>query len=126
MDKLQEQLIDAHRSVQEIDSILDNVGEHINFKACDKRVIEDYAILNANLPLVKAALEDILDLSGIIVTTDITPSGTPFTRYLEDAQFNKAQEKARLEAEERTKKEELEKSDGKSDEGRKHIPDNEE
>ena len=125
MDKLQEQLIDAHRSVQDIATMLDNVGEHINFKHCDKRVIEDYAILNANLPLVKAAIEDILDLSGIIVTTDITSSGTPYVRYLENACFNKEQEKARLEAEERTKKE-LEESDGKSDENRKHIPDNEE
>jgi len=125
MDKLQEQLIDAHRSVQEIGSILDNVGEHINFKACDKRVIEDYAILNANLPIIKAAIEDILDLSGIITTTDITSSGTPFVRYLEDVCFNKEQEKARLEAEERTKKE-LEKSDGKSDENTTGRPKNEE
>lgn len=125
MDKLQEKLIDAHRCVQEIDSILDNVGKHINFKDCDKKIVQDYAILSVNLPLVRAAIEDILEVSGIITTTDITSSGTPFVRYLEDAQFNKAQEKARLEAEERTKKE-LEKSDGKSDEGRKHIPDNEE
>ena len=117
MDKLQEQLIDAHRSVQDIGNMLDNVGEHINFKYCDKRIIEDYAILNANLPLVKAAIEDILDLSGIIVTTDITSSGTPYVRYLENACFNKEQEKARLEAEERTKKE-LESNDGKSDEGK--------
>lgn len=123
MDKLQEQLIDAHRSVQEIGSILDNVGEHINFKACDKRVIEDYAILNANLPLIKAAIEDILDLSGIIVTTDITSSGTPYVRYLENACFNKEQEKARLEAEERTKKE-LESDDGKSDENKTRQPSN--
>ena len=123
MDKLQEQLIDAHRRVQEIDSILDNVGEHINFKDCDKRIIQDYAILSVNLPLVKAAIEDILEVSGVVVTTDITSSGTPFVRYLEDARFNKAQENARLEAEERTKKE-LEKSDGKSDQGTKHQPDN--
>ena len=123
MDKLQEQLIDAHRCVQEIGSILDNVGEHINFKNCNKRIIADYAILDANLPIIKAALEDILDVSGVVVTTDITPSGTPYVRYLEDAQFNKEQEKARLEAEERTKKE-LEKSDGKSDGDTKHQPDN--
>ena len=125
MDKLQEQLIDAHRSVQGISSALDSVAEDIDFKNCHKRIIENYAILNANLPLVKAAIEDILDLSGIIVTTDITSSGTPYVRYLENACFNKEQEKARLEAEERTKKE-LEESDGKSDENRKHIPDNEE
>lgn len=126
MDSVQEKLIDAHRSVQEIGSILDNVGEHINFKACDKRIVEDYAIINANLPLIKAALDDILDVSGVIVTTDITPSGTPYVRYLEDAQFNDAQEKARLEAEERTKKE-LEKSNvGISDGDRKDIPNNEE
>jgi hypothetical protein len=125
MDKLQEKLIDAHRSVQDIGTILDIVAEHINFKACDKKLIEDYAILNANLPLVKAALEDILDVSGIIVTTDITSSGTPFVRYLEDAQFNKAQEKACLEAEQRTKKE-LDSNIGKSNEDRKDIPNNEE
>lgn len=105
MDKLQQKLIDVHICVQEIDNILDSVGEHINFKACDKRIIEDYAIINANLPLIKVAIEDILDLSGIITTTDITSSGVPFVRYLEDAQFNSAQENARLEAEERTKKE---------------------
>lgn len=126
MDRIQEQLIDAHRSVQEIGSILDNAGEHINFKACDRRIVEDYAILNANLPLIKAAIEDILDLTGIIVTTDITSSGTPYVRYLENACFNKEQEKARLEAEERTKRE-LEKSNvGKSDGDRKDIPNNEE
>ena len=125
MDKLQEQLIDAHRRVQEIDIILDSVAEHINFKDCHKTIIESYAVLNANLPLVKAALENILDLSGIIVTTDITSSGTRFVRYLEDAQFNKAQEKERLEAEERTKKE-LEKSDGKSDENTTGRPSNQE
>ncbi len=125
MDKLQEQLIDAHRCVQEIGSILDNVGEDINFKNCHKRIVEDYAILNANLPLVKAAIEDILDFSGIVVTTDITSSGTPFVRYLEDAQFNEAQEKARLEAEQRTKKE-LDSNIGKSNEDRKDIPNNEE
>lgn len=125
MDKLQERLIDAHKSIQEIGIILDSVREHINFKACDKRIVEDYAVLNANLPLVKAAIEDILDVSGIIVTTDITSSGTPFVRYLEDACFNKEQEKARLEAEERTK-EELETNDGKSDGNRKDIPKNEE
>lgn len=112
MDKLQEKLIDAHRSVQEINYILDSVAEHINFKACDKTIIENYAILNANLPIVKNALENILDICGIIVTTDIIPSGTLFTRYLEDAHFNDAQEKARLEAEERTKKE------SESDEGK--------
>ncbi len=125
MDKLQEKLIDAHRSVQDIGTILDIVAEHINFKACDKKLIEDYAILNANLPLVKAALEDILDVSGIIVTTDITSSGTPFVRYLEDAQFNEAQEKALLEAEQRTKKE-LNSNIGNSNEDRKDIPNNEE
>lgn len=125
MDKLQEQLIDAHKSVQAIGSILDNVAEHINFKECDKKVIEDYAILNANLPLIKAAIEDILDLSGIITTTDITSSVTPFVRYLEDAQFNKEQEKARLEAEERTKRE-SECNDGKSDGNRRDQPINEE
>ena len=125
MDKLQERLIDAHKSVQEIGIILDSVREHINFKNCDKRIVEDYAVLNANLPLVKAAIEDILDISGIIVTTDITDSGIPFVRYLEDAHFNDAQEKARLEAEERTKKE-LEKSDGKSDENKTDQPSNKE
>ncbi len=125
MDKLQEQLIDAHRCVQEIGSILDNVGEDINFKNCHKRIVEDYAILNANLPLIKAALEDILDFSGIVVTTDITSSGTPFVRYLEDAQFNEAQEKALLEAEQRTKKE-LNSNIGNSNEDRKDIPNNEE
>lgn len=125
MDKLQEQLIDAHRSVQKIGSILDNVGEHINFKTCDKRLIEDYAILNVNLPIIKAALEDILDVSGVITTTDITSSGVPFVRYLEDAQFNSAQENARIRAEERTKKE-LESNDGKSDGDMKQKPDNEE
>lgn len=110
MDKLQELLIDAHRNVQEIDNILDNVATHINFKNCHKKIIEDYAVLNANLPLVKAALEDILDFSGIITTSDITSSGTPFVRYLEDAKFNHEQEDARIRAEERIKKE-LEKSD---------------
>lgn len=112
MDKLQEKLIDAHRSVQEINIILDSVAEHINFKNCDRRIIENYTIINANLPLVKAALENILDVSGIIVTTDITDSGIPFVRYLEDAHFNDAQEKIRLQAEEHTKKE------SESDEGR--------
>ena len=116
MDKLQERLIDAHKSVQEIGIILDSVREHINFKNCDKRIVEDYAVLNANLPLVKAAIEDILDISGIIVTTDITDSGIPFVRYLEDAHFNDAQEKARLEAEERTKKE-LESDEGRPGNG---------
>ena len=65
MNRLQEKLVDAHRSAQEIDIILDSVAEHINFKDCDKRIVEDYAILSANLPLVKAALEDILDTCGI-------------------------------------------------------------
>ena len=125
MDKPQEQLIDAHRCIQEIGSILDNVGEDIDFKNCHKRIVEDYAILNANLPLIKAALEDILDFSGIVVTTDITDSGIPFVRYLEDAHFNDAQEKIRLEAEERTKKE-LEKSDGKSGEDTTRQPSNQE
>lgn len=125
MDRLQEQLVDAHRSVKEIDNILDNVAEHINFKNCDKRIIEDYAILSANLPLVKATLEDILDVCGIIVTTDITSSGTPYVRYLEDANYNPVQENARLEAEERTKKE-LESNDGKSDDGIPCKPSNQE
>ena len=125
MDRLQQELIDAHRSAQKIDNILDSVAEHINFKDCDKRIVEDYAILSANLPIVKAALEDILDVSGIIVTTDITDSGIPFVRYLEDAHFNDAQEKIRLEAEERTKKE-LEKSDGKSGEDTTRQPSNQE
>ena len=125
MDRLQEQLIDAHKSVQVIDSIFDSVAEHINFKHCDKRIVEDYAILNTNLPLVKAALEDILDTCGIVVTTDITPSGTSFIRYLEDAQFNPAQEDSRLEAEERTKKE-LEANNRKSDELTPRKPSNQE
>lgn len=125
MDKPQEQLIDAHRCIQEIGSILDNVGEDIDFKNCHKRIVEDYAILNANLPLIKAALEDILDFSGIVVTTDITSSGVPFVRYLEDASFNDAQEKARLDVKERIKKE-LEKSEGKSDENKTGQPSNEE
>lgn len=124
MDRLQEQLVDAHRSVQEIYSILDSVAEHINFKSCDKRIIEDYAILNANLPIIRAALENILDVSGVVVTTDITSSGTRFVRYLEDAQFNKAQDNERIRAEERTKKE-LEKSDDKSDENKTGQPSNE-
>lgn len=125
MDKLQEQLIDAHKSIQKISSILDNVAEHINFKNCDKRIIEDYAILNANLPIIKAALEDILDVSGIISITDITSSGTPFVRYLEDAKFNYEQENVRIRAEERTKKE-LESNDGKSDENKTGQPNNQE
>ena len=36
--------------------------EHINFKACNKRIIEDYAIINANLPIIKVPLDDILNL----------------------------------------------------------------
>lgn len=125
MDRLQEKLIDAHRSVQEIDSILDSVAEHINFKDCDKRIVEDYAILSANLPLVKATLEDILNVCGIVITTDITSSGTSFIRYLEDAQFNLAQESERIRAEERTKKE-LQSNDGKSDELTPRKPSNQE
>lgn len=101
MDKLQKQLIDAHGRVQNIRTILNNVREDINFKDCDKRIIENYAILNAILPIVISALEDILDSSGIIVTTDITSSGIPFVRYLEDAQFNLAQEDAPIMAEQR-------------------------
>lgn len=123
MDSVQEKLIYAHRNAIEIANILDNVATHINFKNCDKKIIEDYGVLNANLPLVKAALDDILDVSGIIVTTDVTPSGTPFVRYLENACFNDAQEKERLEAEERTKKE-LESDDGKSDENKTRQPSN--
>ena len=125
MNRLQEKLVDAHRSAQEIDIILDSVAEHINFKDCDKRIVEDYAILSANLPLVKAALEDILDTCGIVVTTDITPSGTSYVRYLENAHFNPAQENERIRAEERTKKE-LESDDGKSDELTPRKPSNQE
>lgn len=125
MDKLQEQLIAAHSHVREIDKILDTVAEHINFKDCDKAIIEDYAILNANLPLVKGVLEDILNVCGIVVTNDITPSGTLFIRYLEDAKFNPAQENERIRAEERTKKE-LESGDRKSDELTPRKPSNQE
>lgn len=125
MNKLQEQLIAAHSHVREIDKILDTVAEHINFKDCDKRIIEDYAIINVNLPLVKSVLEDILNIYSIVVTTDITSLGTSFIRYLEDAQFNPAQEDKRIRIEERIKKE-SESNDDKSDELTPRKPSNEE
>ena len=85
MDKLQAGLCTAHKHTEEIYQIIDVLESHINRNECDKRILENLAIININLPTIKFALENILDISGVVVTTDIDENGMEFTRYLEDA-----------------------------------------
>ena len=88
MDKIQAGLCTAHKNAEQINDILDEIKESINREDCRKEVLENLAILTVNLPLVKFALENILDVSGVIVTTDINENGKEYTRYLEDAKYN--------------------------------------
>ena len=88
MDKLQAGLCTAHKNAEQIDNILDEINASINKEHCRREVLENLAILTVNLPLVKFALESILYVSGVIVTTDINENGKEYTRYLEDAKYN--------------------------------------
>ena len=87
MDKLQAGLCTAHKHTEEISQIIDVLESNINRNKCDKRILENLAIININLPTIKFALENILDISGVVVTSDIDENGMEFTRYLEDAKL---------------------------------------
>lgn len=85
MDKLQASLCTAHKHTEEISQIVDVLESHIDRNKCDRKILENLAIININLPTIKFALENILDISGVVITTDIGENGIEFTRYLEDA-----------------------------------------
>lgn len=87
MDKLQAGLCTAHKHTEEISQIIDFLESKINRNECDRRILENLAIININLPTIKFALENILDISGVVVTTDIDENGMEFIRYLEDAKL---------------------------------------
>lgn len=88
MDKLQAGLCTAHKHTEDIKQIIDEVESNIDRNQCKRELLENFAILAVNLPLVKFALENILDISGVVVTTDINEKGEEFTRYLEDAKLD--------------------------------------
>lgn len=87
MDKIQAALCTAHKHTEEIREVIDLVKTSINRDTCNKSVLENLAILAVNLPLVSFAIENILDGSGVVVTSDINAEGVEFTRYLEDAKY---------------------------------------
>ena len=95
MDKLQAALCTAHKHTEDIKEIINEVESNIDRNQCKRELLENFAILALNLPLIKFALENILDISGIVVTTNINEKGEEFTRYLEDAKVELEKEETK-------------------------------